>query len=101
MNNRQKAKHWKQLYEGILKESKPIIIQPDPLVCHRANCSIPLSNYVVSLPDTTRENRIMTSLMQEAASILVRHVKWKTNHVTDTVDFSVEFWTRRREEINE
>ncbi len=94
MNNRQKAKHWKQLYEGIMKEPKPIIIQQDPLAHHRANCSIPMSQYMVMLPDTIREDRIMTSLMQEATNILVKHVKWKTNRITDTIDFSVEFWTR-------
>ena len=97
MNTRQKAKHWKKLYEGIMKEPKPIIIQQDSLVHHRANCSIPMSQYLVMLPDTTRENTIMTHLMQEAAHTLVKHVNWKTNHITDTVDFSVEFWTRIQE----
>lgn len=95
MNNRQKAKHWKQLYEGIMKEPKPVRIDTLPLVHYRANCVIPMTNIVIASNDKISSERVvMSQIMNELAPLIKKNIICQQIDDIDALAYSVDLWMR-------
>ena len=95
MNNRQKAKHWKQLYEGILKKPKPVKIECPPLVHYRANCEIPMTNIAIASNDKILcERMIMSQLMNELIPLVKKNIICQHRDEVDALVYSIDLWMK-------
>lgn len=95
MNNRQKAKHWKQLYEGIMKEPKPVRIDHLPLAHYRANCVIPMTNIVIASNDKISSERVvMSQIMNELMPLVKKNIICQHRDEIGALAYSVDLWMR-------
>lgn len=95
MNNRQKAKHWKQLYEGILKEPKPVKIDYSPLVHYHANCEIPMTDIAIASNDRVLTERIiMSQIMNELMPLVKKNIICQRRDEIDALVYSIDLWMK-------
>lgn len=95
MNNRQKAKHWKQLYEGILKEPKPVKIDYLPLAHYHVNCEIPICHIAIASNDKILSEHVaMSQIMNELRPLVKKNIICQRRDEIDALVYSVDLWMR-------
>lgn len=92
MNNRQKAKHWKRLYEESLpKKPYSVEIRTLPLKHYTARYSIRKSE-IEHYPQELLMNTIQNQLISQLKDVIKDHVEWEDNPMLYTRNFRFDFW---------
>ena len=95
MNNRQKAKHWKQLYEMSLpKKPYPIVYQHTSLQHLRYVQSIRKLELIQggSLLEGNIRNLLVKKLCEELKSRIIS----SENIEMDTIEYSIDIWVSKQ-----
>ena len=91
MNNRQKAKHWKQLYEMSLpKKPYPIVYQTSPLQHLRYVQSIRKLELIQG--GSLLEGHIRNLLVKKVGDELRNRIVSRENIKMDSIEYSIDVW---------
>lgn len=94
MNNRQKAKHFKRLYEKILAQtvySNKKIVYPTGQLDHYRSEVMMSSNDILALGDRLDEI-VYTKLISDFDPILAPYITSRRDDLTDAMRFSLDIW---------
>lgn len=95
MNNRQKAKHWKQLYEMSLpKKPYPIVYQTSPLQHLRYIQSIRKLEMIQG--GSLLEGNIKNLLVKKMGDELKSRIISNENIEMDTIEYSIDIWVSKQ-----
>ena len=91
MNNRQKAKHFKRLYEKERNKPIPVVYKSLPLKHFTARYSISKSELGYN-PQEMLMNAIQNQLISQLKDVIKDHIEWEDNPQFYTRDFRFDFW---------
>lgn len=93
MNNRQKAKHFKKLYEQILPKSAPLVVHVEK-PRHYEVIKRLSSEDVINSHDTPAllERHITDSIVQELKPIIWRNIRVERELLTGNYRYQVDVW---------
>ena len=95
MNLRQKAKHFRRLYEEALpKRPYPVVIKTELPYHYKIKKSIAKENYtfyVSEMFDHLRDH-IISDMTRQLKPIVSDHVKTQENRDMNTIEYSMDIW---------
>lgn len=95
MNNRQKAKHWKQLYEmSLSKKPYPIVYQTSPLQHLRYVQSIRKLEMIQG--GSLLEGNIRNLLVKKVCEELKGRIIASENIEMDSIEYSLDIWVSKQ-----
>ena len=96
MNNRQKAKHWKRLYEESLPQKPyPVVLETHPLQHFSAKYSVPrMDRDIFDNPDTFI-NTVTNQLISQFKAYLKDSVIISEDIKRDRMEFELSIWLRK------
>lgn len=95
MNNRQKAKHFKKLYESFLKKPAPIVREYVPLQHYACEYSIPIDTRMLDYNPELLQDHVTQCFINECKNIIKENIETKENPYTRRLEYELHMWLRK------
>ena len=93
MNNRQKAKHFKRLYEATLPQRKRPYFSQSNLKHYKLQKSVS-KEFLLGVPEEVFEAQIKREISKEYADLLYRNVVVEDVYQERVLRYSVDIWLK-------
>ena len=95
MNNRQKAKHFKKLYECFLKKHDPIVREYVPLQHYACEYSIPIDSRMLDYNPELLQDQVTQRFINEYKDIFKGNIETKENPDAGRLEYELHIWLRK------
>lgn len=95
MNNRQKAKHFKKLYESLIKKPAPIVIEYVSLQHYGCEYSIPIDTRMLEYNPELLQDQVTQHFINEYKDIFKKNIETKENPYTGRLEYELHVWLRK------